>query len=77
MGNFTDNGDFIVDHAYGDNGYFAELRLEFVFYQLFRFAFCQTAYVDIADDREVYVTFIVYQILLQYRLVCQVAVLFA
>ena len=34
-------------------------------------------YVDITDDREVYVTFIVYQILLQYRLVCQVVVLFA
>ena len=46
----SDNGDFIVDHAYGDNGYFAELRLEFVFYQLFRFAFCQTAYMDIADE---------------------------
>ena len=64
MGNFTNNGNFIVDHAYGDNGYFAELRLEFVFYQLFRFAFCQTAYVNIPNNGKINISFIVYQILL-------------
>ena len=64
MGNFTDNGDFVVDHAYGDNGYFAELRLEFCFYQFFRFAFCQTTYVDIADNGKINISFVVYQILL-------------
>ena len=65
FGNFSHHGDFVVCHAYIHNGVFLDIGFQFFLYHVFRLAFGEAADVQCAQDREINVPVIVYQILLQ------------
>lgn len=69
---FSHHGDFVVCHAYIHNGVFLDIGFQFFLYHVFRLAFGETADVQCAQDREINVPVIVYQILLQGWLVGKV-----
>ena len=75
VGHFSHDGNFIVGHAYIDDGHFRDVGFQFLSDEVLGFAFGQSADVQDAQYGEVDIAFVVYQILLQYGLVCQVLVL--
>ena len=77
FGHFSHHGNFIVGHAYIDDGYFRDVGFQLLSDEVFGFALGESADVQAAQYGEVDIAFVVYQILLQYGLARQASVLIA
>ena len=72
---FAQNRNFVVGHADSDDGTFVDVGTQFFTNHVFGFVLGQAADLDTSQYREVDVAFIVYQVLLQGRLLGEVVAL--
>ena len=70
MVNFTEHRNLVVRHTYGNDRRFqlAHIRFDSIVNQLFGLCFGESTKMEFAHLREIDVTLIVYQIILQYSL---------